>query len=148
MKICKGWLQALLSPAARSRVLARLASLAQIGELVRRLIQEPMSHIEVIGFDSPQNNSKYLHFSKHVTSFAFTLSFHKGLSVSQSVTRTRLVRSIVLLTRLQGGDRSQHARTDISANFASFGDRFHRTQTFSEISQKRHYQNYSSACQI
>ena len=74
--------------AARSRVLARLASLAQIGELVRRLIQEPMSHIEVIGFDSPQNNSKYLHFSKHVTSFAFTLSFHKGLSVSQSVSQS------------------------------------------------------------
>ena len=44
MKICKGWLQALLSPAprgfaARSRVLARLASLAQIGELARRLSQ-------------------------------------------------------------------------------------------------------------
>ena len=42
MKICKGWLQALLSPAprgfaARSRVLARLASLAQIGEPARRL---------------------------------------------------------------------------------------------------------------
>ena len=42
MKICKGWLQALLSSAprgfaARSRVLARLASLAQIGELARRL---------------------------------------------------------------------------------------------------------------
>ena len=42
MKIYKGWLQALLSPtprgfAARSRVLARLASLAQIGELARRL---------------------------------------------------------------------------------------------------------------
>ena len=47
MKICKGWLQALLSPAprgfaARSRVLARLASLAQIGELARRLIIYPM----------------------------------------------------------------------------------------------------------
>ena len=43
MKICKGWLQALLSPAprgfaARSRVLARLASLAQTGELARRLL--------------------------------------------------------------------------------------------------------------
>ena len=42
MKICKGWLQALLSPAprgfaARSGVLARLASLAQIEELARRL---------------------------------------------------------------------------------------------------------------
>ena len=42
MKICKGWLQALLSPAprglaARSRVLARLASVAQIGELARML---------------------------------------------------------------------------------------------------------------
>ena len=42
MKICKGWLQALLSPAprgfaTRSRVLARLASHAQIGELTRRL---------------------------------------------------------------------------------------------------------------
>ena len=42
MKICKGWLQALLSSAprgfaARSRVLARLVSLAQIGELTRRL---------------------------------------------------------------------------------------------------------------
>ena len=42
MKICKGWLQALLSPAPRgfvacSRILARLASLAQIGELARRL---------------------------------------------------------------------------------------------------------------
>ena len=33
MKICKGWLQALLSSAPHSRVLARLASLAQIGEL-------------------------------------------------------------------------------------------------------------------
>ena len=44
MKICKGWLQALLSSAprgfaARSRVLARLVSLAQIGELARRLTQ-------------------------------------------------------------------------------------------------------------
>ena len=43
MKICKGWLQALLSSAprgfaARSRVLARLVSLAQIGELARRLV--------------------------------------------------------------------------------------------------------------
>ena len=42
MKICKGSLQALLSSAprgfaARSRVLARLVSLAQIGELARRL---------------------------------------------------------------------------------------------------------------
>ena len=42
MKICKGWLQALLSSAprgfaARSRFLARLVSLAQIGELARRL---------------------------------------------------------------------------------------------------------------
>ena len=42
MKICKGWLQALLSPAprgfaARSRVLATLTSLAPIGELARRL---------------------------------------------------------------------------------------------------------------
>ena len=42
MKICKGWLQALLSSAprgfaARSRVLVRLVSLAQIGELARRL---------------------------------------------------------------------------------------------------------------
>ena len=37
MKICKGWLQALLSSAPHSRVLARLASLAQIGELARRL---------------------------------------------------------------------------------------------------------------
>ena len=42
MKICKGWLQALLSYAprgftARSRVLAKLVSLAQIGELARRL---------------------------------------------------------------------------------------------------------------
>ena len=42
MKICTGWLEALLSPAprgfaARSRVLSRLASFAQIGELARRL---------------------------------------------------------------------------------------------------------------
>ena len=42
MKICKGWLQALLSSAprgfaARSRVLARLVLLAKIGELARRL---------------------------------------------------------------------------------------------------------------
>ena len=42
MKICKGWLQALLSSAPRgfatySRVLARLVSLAQTGELARRL---------------------------------------------------------------------------------------------------------------
>ena len=38
MKIYERWLQALLSSAPRSRVLARLASLAQIGELARRLI--------------------------------------------------------------------------------------------------------------
>ena len=43
MKICKGWLEALLSSAprgfaARSRVLARLVLLAQIGELARRLL--------------------------------------------------------------------------------------------------------------
>ena len=43
-KFVRGWLQALLSPAprgfaARSRVLARLASLAQIGELARRLLK-------------------------------------------------------------------------------------------------------------
>ena len=42
MKICKGWLQALLSSgprgfAARSRVLARPVSLAQTGELASRL---------------------------------------------------------------------------------------------------------------
>ena len=37
MKIYERWLQALLSSAPRSRVLARLASLAQIGELARRL---------------------------------------------------------------------------------------------------------------
>ena len=37
MKIYETWLQALLSSAPRSRVLAKLASLAQIGELVRRL---------------------------------------------------------------------------------------------------------------
>ena len=37
MKIFKRSLQALLSSAPRSRVLARLASLAQIGELARRL---------------------------------------------------------------------------------------------------------------
>ena len=42
MKICKGWLQALLSSAprgfaARSRVLERLVYFAQIGELARRL---------------------------------------------------------------------------------------------------------------
>ena len=49
MKICKGWLQALLSSAprgfaARSRVLARLVSLAQIGELARRLQQKSHVH--------------------------------------------------------------------------------------------------------
>ena len=42
MKICKGWLQAILSSAprgfaARSRVLERLVYFAQIGELARRL---------------------------------------------------------------------------------------------------------------
>ena len=42
MKICKGWLQALLSAAprgfaARSHVLARPVSLDQTGELARRL---------------------------------------------------------------------------------------------------------------
>ena len=37
MKIYERWLQALLSSALRSRVLARLASLAQTGELARRL---------------------------------------------------------------------------------------------------------------
>ena len=42
MKICKGWLQALLSPAPRSRVLARLASLAQIGEFAHRLLQKEL----------------------------------------------------------------------------------------------------------
>ena len=50
MKICKGWLQALFPPTprgftARSRVLASLASLAQIGELARRLdIPHPRLH--------------------------------------------------------------------------------------------------------
>ena len=53
MKICKGWLQALLSPAprgkaARSRILARLASLAQIGEIARRLLQYMWITQEVI----------------------------------------------------------------------------------------------------
>ena len=38
MKIYERSLQALLSSAPRSRVLARLASLVQIGELARRLI--------------------------------------------------------------------------------------------------------------
>ena len=38
MKIYERSLQALLSSALRSRVFARLASLAQIGELARRLI--------------------------------------------------------------------------------------------------------------
>ena len=38
MKIYERSLQALLSSAPRSRVLARLASLAQIGELARRLV--------------------------------------------------------------------------------------------------------------
>ena len=37
MKIYERWLQALFSSAPRSRVLARLALLAQIGELARRL---------------------------------------------------------------------------------------------------------------
>ena len=37
MKIYERSLQALLSSAPRSRVIARLASLAQIGELARRL---------------------------------------------------------------------------------------------------------------
>ena len=37
MKIYERWLQDLLSSAPRSRVLARFASLAQIGELARRL---------------------------------------------------------------------------------------------------------------
>ena len=37
MKIFKRWLQALLSSVLRSRVFVRLASLAQIGELARRL---------------------------------------------------------------------------------------------------------------
>ena len=41
MKIYERWLQALLSSAPRSRVLARLASLAQIGELARRLPNHP-----------------------------------------------------------------------------------------------------------
>ena len=39
MKIYERWLQALLSSAPCSRVLARLALLAQIGELGRRLSQ-------------------------------------------------------------------------------------------------------------
>ena len=38
-RVYERWLQALLSSAPRSRVLARLASLAQIGELARRLLQ-------------------------------------------------------------------------------------------------------------
>ena len=53
MKICKGWLQALLSQAprgfaARSRVVARLASLAQIGELARRLTIYKIVQIQIL----------------------------------------------------------------------------------------------------
>ena len=43
MKIYERSLQALLSSAPRSRVLARLTSLAQIGELARRLSQPELS---------------------------------------------------------------------------------------------------------
>lgn len=45
-------------------------------------IRELTSHIEVIGSDSSQDSSEYLHFSKHITSFAFTLSFHGDSPVS------------------------------------------------------------------
>lgn len=41
-------------------------------------IRELTSHIEVIGSESSQDSSEYLHFSKHITSFALALSFHKG----------------------------------------------------------------------
>lgn len=72
-------------------------------------MRELTSHIEVIGSDSSQDSSEYLHFSKHITSFAFTLSLHKGSPVSQWLSQSLgpdLVRSIVLLTTMQGGDRS------------------------------------------
>ena len=45
MEIYERSLQALLSPAPLSRVLARLASLAQIGELARRLLKN-RSHLK------------------------------------------------------------------------------------------------------
>ena len=48
MKIYERWLQALLSSAPRSRVLARLASLAQIGELARRLMAINTQYHQVI----------------------------------------------------------------------------------------------------
>ena len=51
-------------------------------------IRELTSHIEVIGSGSSQDSSEYLHFSKHITSFAFTLSFHKGSPVSQWVSQS------------------------------------------------------------
>ena len=54
MKICKGWLQALLSSAprgfaARSRVLARPVSLAQTGELASRLGAKPLHSFVMCG---------------------------------------------------------------------------------------------------
>ena len=49
MKIYERSLQALLSSAPRSRVLARLASLAQIGELARRLDHSRPQSLSFLG---------------------------------------------------------------------------------------------------
>ena len=59
MKIYERWLQALLSSAPRSRVLARLASLAQIGELARRLATPDLSHIESFVNDGKPSTANF-----------------------------------------------------------------------------------------
>ena len=64
MKIYERWLQALPPLAPRSRVLARLASLAQIGELARRLEQILLSHSKFPGSDTKKAASKTIAVAK------------------------------------------------------------------------------------
>ena len=64
MKICKGWLQALLSStphgfAARSRVLARPVSLAQTGELASRLDDDRLNSTLSHHLGHPGCNTTY-----------------------------------------------------------------------------------------
>ena len=83
MKIYERSLQALLSSAPRSRVLARLASLAQIGELASRL-----RYIEVLFL-----KKFYYYWGKE------NRSFYRGL-------RYKEVRYIKVLSNVSGyGDR-------------------------------------------
>ena len=67
MKIYERWLQALLSSAPRLRVLARLASLAQIGELARRLVAVSLNALDfTVCYDLKKSTLQLCGLSEHV----------------------------------------------------------------------------------